>query len=111
MGKVIIVRLKKPAEEVTSAGVRTNGLKHIVAHIHDALHLVRNPVVLLAQGGDTLMQNRDLHIGDALGRCLIGPGALEDIGFAGHAIQTCRGIRSNAELMYSDLKQRLSGEN
>ena len=21
------------------------------------------------------MQNRDLHIGDALGRCLIGPGA------------------------------------
>lgn len=35
---------------------------------------------------------------------------LEDVGFAEHAIQTCRGIQSNAELMYSDLKHRFSGK-
>lgn len=36
---------------------------------------------------------------------------LEDVSFDENAIRTCRGIRSNAELMYSDLKHRLSGEN
>ena len=35
---------------------------------------------------------------------------LEDVGFDENAIQTCRGIRSNAELMYSDLKHRFSGK-
>lgn len=49
------------------------GVKHVVTHIHDTLRLARNPVVHLTQGGDALMQNRDLHIGDALGHCLIGP--------------------------------------
>lgn len=129
MGKVIIVRLKKPAEEVTSAGVRPNeavpqGISDVeVAILHErvaSLCEMNNRVFGQAQrimnmGDDVFDPDTAVGLLQRIavldGRATVLSRKLEDVGFAGHTIQTCRGIRSNAELMYSDLKQRLSGEN
>ena len=129
MGKVIIVRLKKPAVEVNSAGTRPNeaapqGISDVeVAILHERVASLceKNNRVsgqaqrIMSMGDDVFEPDTAVGLLQRIavldGMATVLSRKLEDIGFAGHAIQTCRGIRSNAELMYSDLKQRLSGEN
>lgn len=126
--KVIVVRVKKSIEGANSAGVQPNVAAPQSISIEEAAILNERVASLCERNNQVSGQaqrimNMDDDVFDPetavglLQRIAVLDGMatvlvkrLGDAGFAEHAIQTCRGIRSNAELMYSDLKQRLSGK-
>lgn len=126
--KVIIVRVKKPIENANPVGVQPNEAAPQGISIEEATILNERVASLCERNNQVSDQaqrimNMDDDVFDPetavglLQRIAVLDGMatvlvkrLGDAGFAEHSIQTCRGIRSNAELMYSDLKQRLSGK-
>lgn len=126
--KVIVVRVKKSIEGANSAGVQPNVAAPQSISIEEAAILNERVASLCERNNQVSGQaQRIMNMDDDVFDPETAVGLLQRIavldgmatvlvkrlvkaGFGVQAIQTCRGIRSNAELMYSDLKQRLAGE-
>lgn len=128
MRKMIIVQVRKPIEEAKPTGgqpnegmaqgisdVEAETLRERVASLCEQSIRVSNQVHrIMSMDGDEFDPETAVGLLQRIavldGTATVLTRKLEDVGFVKNAIQTCRGIRASAELMYINLKHRLSGE-